>query len=157
MHHTLITTSPEETIGLGQRLGALLKAGDVVALTGNLGSGKTCFTKGLALGLGVHPDTVITSASFALVNEYQGRCRFFHMDLYRLTGPVELASAGLEEFLFDAGVAAVEWADRVTEALPQERIDVEFAIIDDHRRQITLSGHHREAVEIVERLRESMR
>ena len=156
MHHTLITTSPEETIRLGQRLGALLETGDVVALTGTLGSGKTCFTKGLALGLGVHPDTVITSASFALVNEYQGRCRFFHMDLYRLTGPMEFVSAGLEEFLFDGGVAAVEWADRVPEALPQQRIDVEFAIIDDHRRQITLSGHEQEAVEIIERIRESM-
>jgi tRNA threonylcarbamoyladenosine biosynthesis protein TsaE len=156
MDHTLVTTSPDETIGLGQRLGALLEVGDVVALTGTLGSGKTCFTKGLALGLGVHPDTVITSASFALVNEYQGRCRFFHMDLYRLTGPMEFASAGLEEFLFDGGVAAVEWADRVPEALPQHRIDVEFAIIDDHRRQITLSGHQHEAVEIIERIRESI-
>jgi tRNA threonylcarbamoyladenosine biosynthesis protein TsaE len=157
MYHTLVTTSPEETIGLGQRLGALLGLGDVVALTGTLGSGKTCFTKGLALGLGVPPDTVITSASFALVNEYQGRCRFFHMDLYRLTGPMEFASAGLEEFLFDGGVAAVEWADRVPEALPEQRIDVEFAIINDHRRQITLSGRHPRAVEMINSIAANMR
>jgi len=156
LQHTLVTSSPEETIGVGQRLGVLLEVGDVVALTGTLGSGKTCFTKGLALGLDVHPATVITSASFALVNEYQGRCRFFHMDLYRLSGPLEFASAGLEEFLFDGGVAAVEWADRVPEALPEQRIDVEFAIIDDHRRQITLSGRQPRAVKIINSIAENM-
>ena len=156
MHHTLTTSSSEDTIALGRRLGVLLEVGDVVALTGTLGSGKTCFTKGLALGLGVHPDTVITSASFALVNEYQGRCRFFHMDLYRLTGPLEFASAGLEEFLFDDGVAAVEWADRVPEALPEQRIDVAFAIINDHRRQITLAGRQPKAVEIISSIADNM-
>jgi tRNA threonylcarbamoyladenosine biosynthesis protein TsaE len=149
IHLTVVTTSPEETIGVGRKLGALLEAGEVVALKGTLGSGKTWFTKGLALGLGVHPDTVITSPSFALVNEYEGRCRFFHMDLYRLSGPLEFASAGLEEFLFDSGVAAVEWADRVPEALPEQRIDVDLAIINDCGRQITLSGCHPRAVEII--------
>jgi tRNA threonylcarbamoyladenosine biosynthesis protein TsaE len=148
-HLTLITTSPEETIEVGRRLGALLEVGEVVALKGALGSGKTCFTKGLALGLGVHPDTVITSPSFALVNEYQGRCPFFHMDLYRLAGPFEFVAAGLEEILFDDGVAAVEWADRVSDAMPSQRIDVEFAIIDDDRRRISLCGTHPRAVKMI--------
>ena len=156
VHLTVVTTSPEETIGAGQKLGALLEAGEVVALKGTLGSGKTWFTKGLALGLGVHPDIVITSPSFALVNEYQGRYRFFHMDLYRLTGALEFASAGLEEFLFDSGVAAVEWADRVPGVLPEQRIDVEFAIIDDRRRQITFSGHHPRTVEIMKSIEQMM-
>jgi tRNA threonylcarbamoyladenosine biosynthesis protein TsaE len=141
---------------VGRKLGALLEVGEVVALKGMLGSGKTCFAKGLALGLGVHPDTVITSPSFALVNEYQGRCPFFHMDLYRLTSPLEFVSAGLEELLFEGGVAAVEWADRVPEALPSQRIDVEFVIIDDERRQISLSGTQPRAVEIIKCIAEEI-
>ena len=156
-HLTVVTTSPEETIGVGQKLGALLEVGEVVALTGMLGSGKTCFAKGLALGLGVHPDIVITSPSFALVNEYQGRCPFFHMDLYRLSGPAEFVSAGLQELLFDGGVAAVEWADRVPEALPLQRIDVELVIIDDVRRQLSLSGCHPRAVGIINSIANEIR
>ncbi len=156
IHLTIVTTSPEETIGVGRKLGSLLNDGEVVALRGTLGSGKTWFTKGLALGLGVHPDTVITSPSFTLLNEYQGRCRFYHMDLYRLGGPLEFASTGLEEFLFDGGVAAIEWADRVPEALPERRIDVDLAIIDDRRRQITLFGRYPRAVEIIKSIAENM-
>ena len=153
---TFLTTSDQETIKLAQELGSLLKDGDVIALVGNLGSGKTWFTKGLALGLGVSPDTVITSPSFALVNEYKGNYSFYHMDLFRLENLSELISAGLEEYLYTGGIAAIEWANRWPEVLPDQRIEVEFVIIDDCRREITLSGHHPRAIEIIESIKQEM-
>ena len=151
---TYVTTSDEETIRLGQRLGDLLSEGDVVALVGELGSGKTWFTKGLALGLGVSPDTIVTSPSFTLVNEYKGRYTFYHMDFYRLENLPEVLSAGLEEYLHDSGVVALEWADRWPEILPDKRVMVKFLIIDDRRREITLSGYDPRALEIIEDLEE---
>ncbi len=147
-----ITDSNEKTIRLGQKLGALLSEGDVVALEGELGSGKTWFTKGVALGLGVSPNMVITSPSFALVNEYKGKYTFFHMDVYRLSSLSEFLSAGLEEYLYNGGIVVMEWADRWPEILPEQRIKVEFAIIDEHKRKITLSGQHHHAIRIIESL-----
>jgi tRNA threonylcarbamoyladenosine biosynthesis protein TsaE len=154
---TYITTSDEETIGLGKKLGALLSEGDVVALVGELGSGKTWFTKGLALGLGVSPDTIVTSPSFTLVNEYKGRYTFYHMDFYRLENLPEVLSAGLEEYLQDSEVVALEWADRWPEILPEKRIMVKFLIIDDRQREITFSAHHQRAVEILGGLEKGLR
>jgi len=139
-------------VRLGSRLGACLKPGDVVALTGELGSGKTWFTKGIALGLGIVPDTIITSPSFSLVNEYDSGHVFYHMDLYRLGGLSEALAAGLEEYLYGEGVVAIEWADRCPEILPEIRVDVRLEIVDDHRRYITITGRHPRAVEIMEGL-----
>ncbi len=147
-----MTTSDEETIRLGQRLGHLLSEGDVVALVGELGSGKTWFTKGLALGLGIGPDTIITSPSFTLVNEYKGKYTFYHMDFYRLESLPEVLSAGLEEYLHDSAVVVLEWADRWPQILPENRVLVEFVILDDQRREITLSGHHPRALEIIRKM-----
>jgi tRNA threonylcarbamoyladenosine biosynthesis protein TsaE len=139
------------------KLGALLSEGDVVALVGELGSGKTWFTKGLALGLGVSPDNIVTSPSFTLVNEYKGRYIFYHMDFYRLENLPEVLSAGLEEYLHDRAVVALEWADRWPEMLPEKRVMVKFLIIDDHRREITLSGYAPRALEIIEDLEKEVR
>lgn len=150
---TVITHSDTETIELGQKLGALLEDGDMVALVGELGSGKTWFTKGIALGLGISRKQVITSPSFALVNEYEGEVPFYHMDVYRLGSLSEFLSAGLEEFLHQRGIVAMEWADRWPEILPEKRIKVEFVILDDSRREITLSGHHARANEIINSIR----
>jgi tRNA threonylcarbamoyladenosine biosynthesis protein TsaE len=152
---TVETASQAETIQLGRKLGALLKEGDVVALVGELGSGKTWLTKGIALGLGVSPDTVITSPSFALVNEYEGRVTLFHMDVYRLESLSELLSAGLEEYLYSRGVVVLEWADRWPEILTEQTLTVELHIIDDYRRQITLSGKHPRAREFIEAMKKS--
>lgn len=152
---TYITVSDEETIILGQKLGDVLTDGDVVALVGELGSGKTWFTKGLAIGLGVSPDTVITSPSFTLVNEYEGRHTFYHMDFYRLGSLSEVLSSGLEQYLHNGGVVALEWADRWPEILPEKRLWVQFAIIDDHRREITLSGDHPRAMQILQNVEEN--
>ena len=147
--YTAITQSDMETIALGQKLGALLETGDMVALIGELGSGKTWFTKGLALGLGVSPKNVVTSPSFTLVNEYDGEVPFYHLDVYRLGSLSEFLSAGLDEFLQQRGVCAMEWAERWPEILPGERITVELVILDDHRRKITVSGDHPRAKKII--------
>ncbi len=143
------THSDQKTIRLGEKLGLCLKNGDFVALAGELGSGKTWFTKGLALGLGVSPSTVITSPSFALVNEYQGRIPFFHMDVYRLEELSAFLSTGLEEYFHEEGVVAMEWSERWPEILPAARVCVRILILDGTRREITLSGSHPHAVEIL--------
>jgi len=150
---TLVTETDEETLELGFLLGTLLQEGDVVALGGELGSGKTWFTKGIARGLGVSPETVVTSPSFALVNEYPGRVTLFHMDIYRLENLTELFSAGIEEYLHGGGVAVLEWADRWPEILPEEALTVKLSIVDDHSRSITFSGSHPRAAALIESLR----
>ena len=146
------TVSDKETIKLGRQLGAAIGEGDVIALVGELGSGKTWFAKGIGLGLGVSPDTVITSPSFSLVNEYEGQYPFFHMDGYRLESLSDFLSAGLDEYLYQGGVVAMEWADRWPEILPNWNIKVEIVIVDKHSREITMSGQHPRAIKILTKL-----
>jgi tRNA threonylcarbamoyladenosine biosynthesis protein TsaE len=146
------TKSERETILLGKKLGRLLAEGDVVALVGELGSGKTCFTKGLAKGLGVAEDIIVTSPSFALVNEYAGRCSLFHIDAYRLDTRDEFLSAGLDEYFYAGGVVAMEWANRCPEDLPPQRVKVEFEIIEDKYRRIKFTAVDAGAVEKIEKL-----
>lgn len=146
------SSSDEETIKLGQRLGAALKEGDAVALVGELGSGKTYFTKGVGLGLGIPTDVIITSPSFSLVNEYEGRHTFFHMDGYRLESLSDFLAAGLDEYLYQEAVVVLEWADRWPEILPDWNIKVEVAIVDEQSRKITMSGSHPRALEVLEGL-----
>jgi len=151
-HHT---ASDEETIRLGRRLGRIIKKGDVIALSGELGSGKTWFTKGLALGLGISPRMVITSPSFSLVNEYNGRCTLFHIDAYRLESLSDFLAAGLEEYFYQDGVVVMEWADRWPEILPGLKLKVEFDIVDEHTRKIVMSGSHPRAMEIIRKMMET--
>jgi len=146
---TLHTASARETIDLGKKLGEGLAEGDVIALVGELGSGKTWIAKGLALGLGISRDTVITSPSFSLINEYQGRYPLFHIDAYRLDNLSDFLSAGLEEYFYQNGVVVMEWADRWPEILPDWRIEVELTILNDCSRKITLSAHHPRAMAIL--------
>ncbi len=149
---TYSTFSDLETLRLGRTLGALLAGGDVLAVTGSLGSGKTWFAKGVGAGLGIPEQTIITSPSFALVNEYPARCTFYHMDLYRLGGLEEVLSAGLEEYLRGDGVALVEWADRCPEIIPSWALHIDIVIWDQEARRITFSGHHARPLEILEAL-----
>ncbi|MDY6973713.1 MAG: tRNA (adenosine(37)-N6)-threonylcarbamoyltransferase complex ATPase subunit type 1 TsaE [Thermodesulfobacteriota bacterium] len=148
-HVTYHTASDQETIALGRELGAAIREGDVIALVGELGTGKTWFTKGVAIGMGVPRDTIITSPSFSLVNEYRGRYTLYHMDAYRLESLSDFLSTGLEEYFYQGGVVAMEWADRWHEVLPGWRLKVELTIVDEHSRRISLSGHHPRAVEIL--------
>ena len=128
------TYSRDETLLLGERLGFLLVAGDVLCLTGELGAGKTVFAKGVGRGLGVRD--VVTSPTFTLINEYQGRLPFYHIDAYRLTGEADMAGLGYEEYFYGSGVTLVEWAGRVAAALPEDRLDITFEVtleMDDVR------------------------
>ncbi len=151
---TYRSSSGGETIHLGRRLGLHLHEGDVVALTGQMGSGKTWFTKGLALGLGVPPDEVVTSPTFALVNSYEGRCTLFHLDVYRLETVDDFLNAGLEEFLRGEGVAVVEWADRWPEILPVRHVRVHLVILNDHSRELVLSARYPEGIAMLNQLRQ---
>ncbi len=146
---TIITHSDEETIQLGRKLGSLLTEGDVAALAGELGSGKTWFTKGIASGLAVPADTVVVSPSFALVNVYQGRCTLFHLDVYRLETLSDFLAAGLEEYLHEDGVTVMEWADRWPQVLPEWTIAVEIDILDAFSRKFTFTAKHVRAKRIL--------
>ena len=135
---TIRTRSREETIGFGRRLGERLGPGDVVALSGPLGSGKTTLTKGLAEGLGVAEPRWVTSPTFVLVHEYEGRLPIYHIDAYRLRGPADAEAMGTDEMFFGEGVAIVEWSERIAAALPDERLDIAMAIAGETERQLTL-------------------
>jgi tRNA threonylcarbamoyladenosine biosynthesis protein TsaE len=153
---TITTESDQDTIGVGQKIGRLLLEGDVIGLVGELGSGKTWLTKGIALGLGVNPKTVVTSPSFTLVNEYQGRATLFHMDVYRLGSLDEALSAGIEETIHSGQVVVLEWADRWPEILPEHTLTVKLLILDDHCRTIIFSGRHARSSELMAHLRSAI-
>ncbi|OGP70007.1 MAG: tRNA (adenosine(37)-N6)-threonylcarbamoyltransferase complex ATPase subunit type 1 TsaE [Deltaproteobacteria bacterium RBG_13_58_19] len=136
-----MSRSPAQTRTLAARLGEELAPGDVVALQGELGSGKTEFVKGLAQGLGVAPEVPVTSPSFVLVHEYPGRLKLMHLDLYRLEKlPPELLP-DLEEYLFGPQVTAIEWAERLDKLLPENHLEVQLTITGETQREITLTGH----------------
>ena len=131
-----ITRSANETFALARRIGSQLKGGEVFLLTGDLGAGKTVFAKGLAAGLGIDPADV-TSPTFTLVNSYEGRLRFFHIDLYRLDVGAH-QGLGLEEMFDDAnGVTVIEWAERL-EIVPENATNVGMIYVSDAERRITI-------------------
>ena len=136
----LLSHSPEDTEDIGARLAEQLEPGAVVAFTGDLGAGKTAFTRGLARGLGI-PDR-ITSPTFTIVNEYEGgRLPLFHFDLYRLGSSDELFDIGWEDYLSRGGVCAVEWSENVADALEEDAIRVDLRRGEsDGQRIITIEG-----------------
>ncbi len=143
--------SPEETRALAARLGRRLAPGDVVALRGELGSGKTEFVHGLAQGLGV-PGELVASPSFTLAHEYPGRLTLIHLDLYRLEDlPPELLP-DLEEYLSGDHVVAVEWAERLAPLLPGDYLEVFLEITGESRRTLTFIGHGPRGVELARSL-----
>ncbi len=112
------TESPQQTFELGRRLGQILLPGDLVCLEGDLGTGKTCLAGGIARGLGV--TGYVSSPSFNIVNEYEGRFPVYHIDVYRLEDPAELEEIGYRDYFFGTGVTVVEWADKIKELVPDE-------------------------------------
>ena len=136
----ITTASTAETLELGKKLGRMLAAGDVVALSGPLGAGKTYLTKGIALGLGPKDSRAVRSPTFVLVSELEGRLKLYHVDAYRLAGAAELQALGSDEFLFSDGVTVVEWAERVAAALPREHLWVECGHAGETKRTFRFSG-----------------
>ena len=131
------THQPEETRRWGERVGRGLRAGDVVALVGELGTGKTTLTQGIAQGLGIDASTV-KSPSFVLMKEYRaGRAPLYHIDLYRLEGFTDIQRMGYEDYLGGDGVAVVEWAERLQTILPGEHLRVDLEHVDDTTRRLT--------------------
>ena len=137
---TYITHSPEETENLGEALGRRLPAGTVLAYRGELGAGKTAFTRGLARGLGYREP--VTSPTYTIVNEYLGgRLPLFHFDMYRLRCADDLWDIGWEDYLDRGGVCAVEWSENVADAL-EGAVTVTIRKLSDTAREITLEGSH---------------
>ena len=133
-----ITTSPEETEKIGFRLGNELKPNTVLAYTGDLGAGKTAFTRGLARGLGASDR--VTSPTYTIVNEYlSGRLPLFHFDMYRLDSSEDLWDIGWEDYLLRGGICAVEWSENVSDALENPLL-VQIEKLDETTRKITISG-----------------
>ncbi len=144
--------SQEETFDLGQKIGSRIDNPIVLALSGDLGSGKTVFVQGLARGLDVPTDYYITSPTFTLVNEYPGRLRLFHIDLYRLDSFGDLEDIGWHDILSNRAVVAIEWSEKLPEDLASNYMKIDFEIIDDDTRKINLIACGHEATVLIKAL-----
>ena len=131
------TSSPEETIAAAEKLGGLLEAGDMIAYKGGLGAGKTTFTRGLAIGMGLGDN--VTSPTFALVNEYRGEdMTLYHFDMYRINSEEDLESTGFYDYDFENNVAAVEWSENIADFLPKSTIYITIERLSELEREIII-------------------
>jgi len=145
--------STSGTIRIGKSIGSLLLPGDVVALAGELGTGKTQFIKGLAVGLGIGKPTYISSPSFTLINEYKGKIPFYHIDLFRLRAEKEAEDLGLEEYFQSGGITAIEWADRIPSLLPREMLWIQISYTGENTRSLEIIGKGKRYEALINRLR----
>lgn len=137
MEYRVVTRSEQETFNLAQNFESEKFPNMIICLEGDLGSGKTVFTKGIAAALGI--DENITSPTFTIIKEYEGELPLFHMDLYRLNGNIE--GLGLEEYFEKDGVVVIEWSDTIRQHLPKERLDIKFKVMDENVRVLLLIPH----------------
>ncbi|MDE5798534.1 MAG: tRNA (adenosine(37)-N6)-threonylcarbamoyltransferase complex ATPase subunit type 1 TsaE [Treponemataceae bacterium] len=135
---TFSTQTKAETIALGRNIGARLHGGDIIALQGTLGAGKTTITKGIAQALGVQE--TITSPTFCLISEYEGTMPLYHMDVYRLEGSDDFVNLGVEDMLYGRGVALIEWSEKIMDELPQKTIILRLTPNSDGSRTVTLEN-----------------
>lgn len=142
--------SPEQTRRVGTLVGKLLQPGDVVCLYGDLGAGKTHFSQGVAAGLGVTGR--VTSPTFTLINEYQGRCPLYHMDVYRLSGPEEMEDLGYEEYFYGDGVVLIEWPEKISAVLPDERLELKIVSPGENERLLVFTANGEKYHHIIEEL-----
>lgn len=149
--YTIATSSLDETRRLGERLGRLLKEGDIICLHGELGAGKTSFTQGIAKGLNV-TKAFITSPTFVLVNEYKGALTLYHIDLYRLNNIDEIEDIGLTEYLKGKGVTVIEWAEKAEGLLPKDRLSVYLENSGGDKRAFTFKATGKRYEEIIQGL-----
>ncbi len=143
----------EETLEFGRMIGKNMEEGILVCLNGDLGAGKTCLTKGIAQGLEIEED--VTSPTFILVEEYEGRLPLYHFDVYRIDDPEELYFIGFEEYLGKEAVVIIEWSSRIEEILPIERLDIDISRTGEDEREITLSAVGETAQALLRRLKQT--
>ena len=144
----IISENAEQTWEIARFIGEKLKKGDVLALSGELGSGKTCFTGGLARGLGVDEKYQITSPTFTLINEYPARCKLYHFDVYRLNGYSEFEDLGYEEYFCGDGIVVIEWAEKIAQILPADTFFISFKYLDENKRRIVIKGQEKRMKEL---------
>ena len=149
----LVSHSPEQTQKLGIRIGELALPGDIFLLVGDLGTGKTCLTQGIAWGLGIKE--YAASPSFIIVRELYGRLPLYHIDLYRLDHLEEIAELGLDDYLYGGGVCVVEWAERGLDVLPQEYLLIQIGYLADTERSLQLKPSGERYREIIKQLKAS--
>lgn len=138
---TFKSAGVDETTRFGERLGTLLSPGDVIALTGELGAGKTTLVKGIVRGLDVTDMRAVKSPTFALVHEYEGRMPVYHFDAYRLEDAREMLDIGSDEMIYGNGVAIVEWADKVVGCLPKEYLKITLTAVSENERSIEIRSY----------------
>ncbi|MGN0594538.1 MAG: tRNA (adenosine(37)-N6)-threonylcarbamoyltransferase complex ATPase subunit type 1 TsaE [Hominimerdicola sp.] len=142
MEYRFKTNSAQETIALGEKIGKLLKGGDIIAYSGGLGAGKTTITRGISVGMGLGDE--VTSPTFALVNEYRGdRLSLIHFDMYRINSADDLETTGFFDYMDEDSVLAVEWSENIDDELPENAIRIDIQRVDDETRIITLNGDER--------------
>ncbi len=147
----LISHSPEQTKKFGIRIGELALPGDIFLLVGNLGTGKTCLTQGIAWGLDIKE--YAASPSFIIVRELYGRLPLYHVDLYRLDHINEIADLGLDDYLYGNGICVVEWAEKGLDVLPKEHLLIQISYLSDTERSFQLKPNGRRYLEIVKQLK----
>ena len=155
MQWAVVSRSAERTRRLGTRLGKLLQGGEIVGLVGELGTGKTCFVRGLTEGLGVSRETWIRSPTFTLVNEYHGRIPVYHIDLYRIESTGELEELNLREYLYSNGVSLVEWFEYFPAGEVDDHLEIELAYREGSKRQVTFRPHGTRYEELVKALQQT--
>ena len=139
---SLSTASPEETIAFAEQIGRLLRGGDIIAYRGGLGAGKTTFTRGIALGMGL-PDQV-SSPTFALVNEYRGKgLTLYHFDMYRIMNAEALETTGFYDYISEDAVIVCEWSENIADCLPENVITITIETMGENVRKITVEGDER--------------
>ena len=148
------THSPAQTRHIGSALARLLRPGDIVCLSGALGSGKTVLAKGIAGGLGIDKDEVI-SPTFVIVREHRGRVPLYHFDLYRLERPDDIVSLGYEEYIYGRGISVIEWSERLGALMPEEYLGVRARIAGEKSRSFDISAHGRRYQEVAKKIHET--
>ena len=147
-----ISKSEEETIDFGKRLGSVLGGGDVIALCGELGSGKTILVKGIAEGLGVKNTEYVNSPSFVILKEYKGKFPLYHFDIYRLGDVSEFSTVGYTEYFYGNGVSVIEWADKIIERLPKEFLRIDISIERKKERKLRIVPYGERYGKLAEKL-----
>jgi len=148
-HLVLSSGSSEQTLYWGKLLGMLLEGGDVVALIGELGTGKTTLAQGIAEGLGVSKECYVMSPTFTIINEYKGRVPVYHLDFFRIDSPSEIENLGLEEYVLGEGVAIIEWAEKIEKFLYKEYLMIMMEYVEYSVRKMSMRGVGRRYGEII--------